>query len=192
MKVIRKFLQYAALAATAFTVSASVASAHDTGLKHKHNANQTERYVPTVWVDPDGCQHWVMDDGWEGYMTPNVSREGIPVCDRGNPCGVISSDQLFASGRHAISLAGKHALVSFFQQAKASAFIIEGHTDSRADDAYNMRLSQRRANAVAGVAQSVGVRIAAVRGYGERIPIASNGSRTGMAKNRRVEIMCIR
>lgn len=29
-----------------------------------------ERYVPTIWVDPDGCEHWVMDDGWEGYMTP--------------------------------------------------------------------------------------------------------------------------
>lgn len=22
-----------------------------------------ERYVPTIWVDPDGCEHWVMDDG---------------------------------------------------------------------------------------------------------------------------------
>lgn len=25
-----------------------------------------ERYVPTIWVDPDGCEHWVMDDGAEG------------------------------------------------------------------------------------------------------------------------------
>lgn len=29
-----------------------------------------ERSVPDVWVDPDGCEHWVMDDGVEGYMTP--------------------------------------------------------------------------------------------------------------------------
>ena len=41
-----------------------------------------ERYVPTIWVDPDGCEHWVMDDGAEGYMTPHVSRQGIPVCRR--------------------------------------------------------------------------------------------------------------
>ena len=27
-------------------------------------------YTPTIWVDPDGCEHWVMDDGWEGYMSP--------------------------------------------------------------------------------------------------------------------------
>jgi hypothetical protein len=26
-----------------------------------------ERYVPTIWVDPDGCEHWVMDDGAEGF-----------------------------------------------------------------------------------------------------------------------------
>ena len=34
---------------------------------------QTETYEPGIWVDPDGCQHWVMDDGFEGYMTPNVT-----------------------------------------------------------------------------------------------------------------------
>jgi flagellar motor protein MotB len=55
-----------------------------------------------------------------------------------------------------------------------------------------MRLSFNRANAVAAVAASTGARIADVRGYGERLPAASNGSAGGMAKNRRVEIICIR
>lgn len=41
-----------------------------------------ERYTPTIWTDPDGCEHWVMDDGFEGFMTPHVTRHGIPVCDR--------------------------------------------------------------------------------------------------------------
>ena len=67
-----------------------------------------------------------------------------------------------------------------------------GHTDSRASDDYNMRLSVNRANSVAAVAQSVGARIADVRGYGERLPRASNNSRAGMAQNRRAEIICIR
>ena len=40
-----------------------------------------ERYVPAVWTDPDGCQHWVMDDGFEGFMTPRVDRAGRPVCN---------------------------------------------------------------------------------------------------------------
>ena len=46
-----------------------------------------EAFVPTIWVDPDGCEHWVMDDGWEGFMTPHVNRQGLPVCQRGNTCG---------------------------------------------------------------------------------------------------------
>lgn len=35
-----------------------------------------EQYVPTTWVDPDGCEHWVMDDGSEGFMTPKFTRDG--------------------------------------------------------------------------------------------------------------------
>jgi len=54
-----------------------------------------------------------------------------------------------------------------------------------------MKLSYRRANSVARVAQSVGARIADVRGYGERMPKATNNTAAGMQKNRRVEIICI-
>ncbi len=151
-----------------------------------------EAYVPTIWVDPDGCEHWVMDDGWEGYMTPHVTRQGIPVCRRGNTCAVMNSDQLFATNSYRISHAGQAALVQFFQSAGATSYIIAGHTDSRASDDYNMRLSLNRANAVAAVAQRAGVRIADVRGYGERMPRASNRTARGMAQNRRVEIICIR
>ena len=151
-----------------------------------------ETYEPTIWTDPDGCEHWVMDDGWEGYMTPHVNRQGIPVCHRGNTCAVMNSDQLFATNSHRISSRGKAALREFFQNAGATSYIIAGHTDSRASDQYNMRLSVNRANSVAAVAQSVGARIADVRGYGERVPRATNGTRSGMAQNRRVEIICLR
>ena len=151
-----------------------------------------ENYTPTIWTDPDGCQHWVMDDGWEGYMTPHVNRQGIPVCHRGNTCAVMNSDQLFATNSHRISSRGRATLQQFFQNAGATSYIIAGHTDSRASDEYNMRLSVNRANSVAAIAQSVGARIADVRGYGERQPVASNGTAGGMSKNRRVEIICIR
>lgn len=154
--------------------------------------NLTETYTPTIWIDPDGCEHWVMDDGYEGYMTPHVNRQGIPVCRRGNVCGVMNSDQLFMTDSHRISSAGQERLRQFFSAATARAYIIAGHTDSRASDAYNMRLSTNRANAVAAVAKSAGAYIADVRGYGERIPRASNRTRAGMAENRRVEIICLK
>ncbi len=37
-----------------------------------------EQYIPTIWVDPDGCEHWVMDGGAEGYMTPHTKPPGHP------------------------------------------------------------------------------------------------------------------
>lgn len=167
------------------------ASAADAQTKSQGGRDKGQ-YIPTIWVDPDGCEHWVMDDGAEGYMTPNVSRQGIPVCRRGNVCGVMNTDQFFATDSYRIHAQGKQRLAQFFQSTGAISYIISGHTDSRASDEYNMRLSINRANAVAAVAAQSGARIADVRGYGERMPAAPNGSAAGMAQNRRVEIICIR
>jgi len=167
------------------------ASAADAQTKSQGGRDKGQ-YIPTIWVDPDGCEHWVMDDGAEGYMTPNVSRQGIPVCRRGNVCGVMNTDQFFATDSYRIHAQGKQRLAQFFKSTGAISYIISGHTDSRASDEYNMRLSINRANAVAAVAAQSGARIADVRGYGERMPAAPNGSAAGMAQNRRVEIICIR
>lgn len=182
-KVIRISLTGASAAILALAVSGDAASA---------GTGSGGKYLPGIWVDPDGCEHWVMDDGVEGYMSPHVNREGIPVCRRGNVCGVMNTDQLFATNRYSISSAGRARLQQFFQSSSARAYTIAGHTDSRASDEYNMRLSLKRANAVARVAQGVGAKVVAVRGYGERVPAASNGSAAGMRQNRRVEIICIR
>ncbi len=151
-----------------------------------------ERYAPTIWIDPDGCEHWVMDDGVEGYMDLKVNRQGLPTCHPVQSCAVMNSDQLFATDKYTISAAGRQRLAEFFSKANARAYIIIGHTDSRASDEYNMRLSYNRANAVAKVAKQTGARIADVRGYGERMPKASNGTAAGMRENRRVEIICIK
>lgn len=68
---------------------------------------------------------------------------------------------------------------------------VAGHTDSVSSDAYNEKLSQRRAEAVR--AYLIGKGIAAERlsakGYGESQPIADNDSAEGRAKNRRVELL---
>ncbi|MCG3266937.1 hypothetical protein [Yoonia sp. I 8.24] len=36
--------------------------------------------VANIWIDPDGCQHWYVDDGLEGYMSPRLNRDGTPRC----------------------------------------------------------------------------------------------------------------
>ena len=36
--------------------------------------------VANIWVDLDGCQHWYIDDGLEGFMTPRINRDGTPRC----------------------------------------------------------------------------------------------------------------
>lgn len=65
---------------------------------------------------------------------------------------------------------------------------IEGHTDSDGPDAYNMRLSQDRADAVR--AYLIGKNVEAGRlysiGYGETQPVDTNGTAAGKANNRRV------
>jgi outer membrane protein OmpA-like peptidoglycan-associated protein len=70
---------------------------------------------------------------------------------------------------------------------------IEGHTDSRGKAAFNLKLSQQRADAVRGHLMGLGVapeRIEAV-GYGPERPIESNRTATGRDRNRRVEFIIL-
>ena len=34
-----------------------------------------------IWVDPQGCEHWIVDDGVEGYLDPRMTPDGKPVCN---------------------------------------------------------------------------------------------------------------
>ncbi len=74
----------------------------------------------------------------------------------------------------------------------ASCIQIEGHTDSKGSDAYNQKLSQRRAQSVVRyLAKSLSVeedRLLAA-GKGESEPIADNGTDSGRQKNRRVQVV---
>ena len=66
---------------------------------------------------------------------------------------------------------------------------IQGHTDSKGSAAYNLKLSQHRAEAVREylVGQGVSASMLSARGYGMEKPIASNDTDAGRAQNRRVE-----
>jgi OmpA-OmpF porin, OOP family len=65
---------------------------------------------------------------------------------------------------------------------------IDGYTDSTGSAAYNLKLSERRAQAVADYLTSQGISEGrlSVKGYGEADPVADNKTREGRAHNRRV------
>jgi len=67
---------------------------------------------------------------------------------------------------------------------------VEGHTDSKGSDEYNMDLSKRRANNVKTllIMRGVAENRIEVAGYGKTMPVATNDTEAGRQKNRRVEI----
>jgi len=71
-----------------------------------------------------------------------------------------------------------------------TAIVVEGHTDNKGEDAYNMKLSQQRANSVSNLLVNRGVITSRIKtvAYGESQPVADNNSAEGRQKNRRVEI----
>ena len=77
-------------------------------------------------------------------------------------------------------------------QNQGARFLIEGHTDSRGAEAYNLSLSQRRAQSVLNRLRALGIppqRISAV-GFGETRLLA--GVDPGAAIQRRVEFVILR
>jgi len=82
----------------------------------------------------------------------------------------------------AVALMGKHA------DLRVS---VEGHTDAIGSDAFNQKLSERRADAVVGYLTSKGVAASRLvaKGFGKTRPVADNKTEEGRAKNRRVEII---
>jgi hypothetical protein len=58
----------------------------DRGIDSKH----LSQLVAGVWIDPEGCDHWIVDDGVEGYLSARLDDYGKPVCSgAGAPTQVV-------------------------------------------------------------------------------------------------------
>ena len=82
-------------------------------------------------------------------------------------------------------------VVKFMNDVPFATAKIDGYTDSVGSDAYNLKLSDRRAKSVFDYLTSRGVDPARLKsqGFGEADPIASNDTEDGRAQNRRVMLI---
>ncbi|HQR87617.1 MAG: hypothetical protein B7Y59_06260 [Burkholderiales bacterium 35-55-47] len=104
-----------------------------------------------------------------------------------------AADAFFDFDKAVVKPAGKAKLDDLVGKIKGinlEVIIAVGHTDSIGSDAYNQKLSVRRAEAVKAYLVSKGIEKNRVytEGKGEKQPVASNKTKEGRAKNRRVEI----
>ena len=82
-------------------------------------------------------------------------------------------------------------LAAVLKQYPDTDIEIQGHTDNTGADDYNMKLSERRAGAVATSLRAKGIapgRVA-TKGFGKTAPVATNDTEAGRAQNRRVDFL---
>lgn len=117
-----------------------------------------------------------------------------PVAKPAAPAKVTyAADAFFDFDKAVLKKEGKAKLddlVGKVKDIKLEVMIAVGHTDSVGADAYNQKLSVRRAEAVKAYLVSKGVEKNRVytEGKGEKQPVADNKTKEGRAKNRRVEV----
>jgi len=105
----------------------------------------------------------------------------------------LEADVLFDFDKYALRPEGRAKLdevVSKMQGLNLEVIIAMGHTDSIGTDAYNQKLSVRRAESVKNYLVSKGVPADRIytEGKGETQPVATNKTRDGRQQNRRVEL----
>jgi outer membrane protein OmpA-like peptidoglycan-associated protein len=133
-------------------------------------------------------------DSQEAQLRESLNRTGVDITRNGQSIHLNMPGHLtFASGSHKIK-PGFHevlnSLAGVLREYGDTRINIYGHTDSVGKQSYNQKLSTIRARRVASylASQGIGSERFTVEGFGETKPIASNETKSGRAKNRRVEI----
>ncbi|MCM1281777.1 MAG: OmpA family protein [Alistipes senegalensis] len=145
------------------------------------------------------CWHtgyWTPADAVPGCDGPLVKPAPAPVAVAPVPTSekvTYAADAFFDFDKATLKPEGKAKLdeiVAGLQNMDVEVVVAVGHTDSVGAEAYNLKLSERRAEAVKAYLVSKGVDPQKVytEGKGEAQPIGNNKTREGRAKNRRVEL----
>ncbi|WP_299451508.1 outer membrane protein OmpA [uncultured Pigmentiphaga sp.] len=120
---------------------------------------------------------------------PKPAPAPVPVSEK----VTYSADAFFDFDKAVVKPEAKAKLDELVNQIRGinlEVVIAVGHTDSIGSEAYNQRLSVRRAEAVKAYLVSKGIEANRIytEGKGEKQPIADNKTAAGRAKNRRVEV----
>jgi outer membrane protein OmpA-like peptidoglycan-associated protein len=157
--------------------------------------------LPAPWQDPDLNRDVRADYEHRVDYMPMISKEPLHGVDEltGSTCQELLTELMkngtirFEINRSTIST-DSHKLLT--QIAKTilrcpSEGLVEigGHTDDSGQPAYNLHLSQLRAEAVVNFLTGQGVSEVKLqaKGYGDTHPLADNSTRSGRARNRRIE-----
>jgi hypothetical protein len=129
------------------------AAAHPRGLRRQQDrqdrgpaafdSKHLSQLQAGIWVDPNGCDHWIIDDGIEGYLSQRLDQYGKPVCSGVAPPNTAVGP--FKSGSHRRSdLTGRpgvHGRITATGRGRVLAALFA----CRTDDIFARRLRRPRA-----------------------------------------------
>lgn len=182
-----------------FAMALAIAALSAAGAASAQTVDNWQNSYGDVWKNGTNELCWR-----DAFWTPAT---GIPGCD-GVPVAqqtaapvvapsaskvVLNADTFFDFDKSTIKPEGRQVLDQVAAQAanlNLETIIAVGYTDSTGPDAYNLKLSQRRAAAVKAylVGKGIDPNRIYTEGKGKNDPVASNATRQGRAQNRRVEI----
>jgi outer membrane protein OmpA-like peptidoglycan-associated protein len=155
--------------------------------------------------DVDKCPTVAGIAKYQGCPIPDTDGDGID--DEKDKCPTVpgipellgcprpdlkGENVLFAVGKYVLVASGKKELdiiVDYLKQYTGFNATAEGHTDNTGSEAFNLTLSEKRAEAAKNYLVSKGVEASRINivGKGEAEPIADNNTAEGRRKNRRVQ-----